>query len=258
MDHLARFLRTTAVALCLPGFLLTSTPARTAAQVVVGRTTDEAFGSPLGLVAIHLLDTDEDVVGSALSDVSGAYELEIPEDGAYYVYADMLGYQPLRTPLLELSVSRRVTADFELRADPIGLEGLEVEVDAMERIERELASFGVRPDAIGERFVSPADIARRPTVRDFGYVLQWQSIAGMQIIRSDDLFPRPAQPWICVRLRPRADCAVMVLNGARVTLVTAYDIPANALRAIVVLTPEESTLLYGTDGGGGAVLLFTR
>lgn len=258
MDPLVRSLRTTTVALCLPGLFVTSAPARADAQVVAGRTTSEASGAALGLVAIQLLDTHEGVVSSAVSDSSGVYAMEVPEDGAYYVQADMLGYQPLRTPLLKLSVSRRVTADFELRADPIGLEGLKVEIDVTERLERELASFGVHPDAIGERFVSSADIARRATARDFGHVLQWQSIPGMQVTRGDEVDPRPSRLYICVRLRPRADCAVMVLNGARITLETAYDIPADALRAIVVLTPEESTLLYGTDGGGGAVLLFTR
>lgn len=256
MDHRVESLRATAAALCLTAAFLAANPGGTAAQVVEGRTTDEASGAPLGLVAIQLLTTDEGVVSSAVSDSSGVYELEIPADGAYYVQADMLGYQRLRTPLLELSGSRRFTADFELPADPIELEGLEVEVEAMERIERELRSYGVRLGELGERFVSSADIARRATALDFGKVLQWQSIPGMQVVRGDDL--TPPQYFVCVRLKPRGDCAVMVLNGARITLETAYDIPASALRAMVVLTPEESTLLYGTDGGGGAVLLFTR
>jgi hypothetical protein len=244
------------VALCAPVLLLTAAPSSASAQVVEGRTTDETSGEPLGAVEIRLLTADQSVANTAVSDSSGAYELEIPTGGAYYVQADMLGYQRLRSPLLELSTSRRFTADFELPPDPIELEGLDVEVEAMARIERELVSYGVRLDDLGERFVSAADIARRPTALDFGKVLQWQSIPGLQVLRGDDLTP-PAY-WICVRLQIRGGCAVMVLNGARITLEAAYDIPAHVLRAIVVLRPEESTLLYGTDGGSGAVLLFTR
>ena len=256
MGDVSRSFRSMILMLWLPALILTAAPGRASTQVVEGRATDEATGEPLGLVEIRLLTADEEVASTTVSDSSGVYELEIPEDGAYYVQADMLGYQPLRTPLLELTTSRSFTAAFELPADPIELEGLEVEVEAMERIERELAGFGVRLDDLGERFVSPADIARRRTAQDFGKVLQWQSIAGMEIVREDELSPPRFR--ICVRLQIRGGCAVMVLNGARITHETAYDIPANALRAIVVLRPEESTLLYGTDGGSGAVLLFTR
>jgi hypothetical protein len=242
--------------LWLPATLVAGAPAPTSAQMVEGRTTDETSGEPLGLVEIQLLTADQDVARRVVSDSGGVYELEIPEDGAYYVQADMLGYQPLRTPLLQLSTSRTFTADFELPADPIELEGLEVEVEALARIERELVSYGVRLDHLGERFVSAADIARRPTAHDFGKVLQWQSIPGMQVLRGDDL--SPPEYFICVILKIRGGCAVIALNGARITLEAAYDIPATSLRAMVVLTPEESTLLYGTDGGAGAVLLFTR
>lgn len=256
MDHRFNALGSTLVALCAAALLLTIAGGPASAQVVAGRTTDEASGQPLGSVEILLLTAEEDVAATAVSDSSGVYEIEVPADGAYYVQADMLGYQRLRSPLLDLSGSRRFTADFELPADPIELEGLEVEVEARERIRRELVSYGVRLDDIGERFVSAADIARRPTAHDFGKVLQWQSIPGMQVLRGDDL--TPPEYFICVRLQINGGCAVMVLDGARITLEAAYDVPAHALRAIVVLRPDESTLLYGTDGGAGAVLLFTR
>lgn len=227
------------------------------AQVVSGRTSDESSGQALPLVEVLLLTAAEEAVAVAISDSLGAYKLHIPRPGTYYVQADILGYRRLRTPLLDLSDPKVYRADFQMPPDPIELEGLNVEVEAMENLSRELRSFGVRLDDLGERFVSPADIAARPTSRDFGHVLQWQSIPGMRVIRGDDLSP-PA-PLVCVQLgRGREGCAVMVLNGARIALETAYAVPAHSLRAIVVLSPVEATLLYGTDASAGAVLLFTR
>lgn len=227
------------------------------AQVVTGRTTNESSGQPLSLVEVVLLTGAEESVAVAISDSLGSYELPVPQPGEYYVQADMLGYRRLRTPLLDLSDARTVVADFELPPDPIELEGLQVEVEAMDELRRELRSYGLRLDDLGERFVSVADIAKRPTARDFGHVLQWQSVPGMRVIRLDELWP--PRPEVCVQLgRGREGCALMVLDGARITLETAYGIPAHNLRSIVVLRPEEATLLYGTEANAGAVLLFTQ
>lgn len=228
-----------------------------AAQVVSGRTTDESSGEPLSQVQVILLTRSEQSVTAAISDSLGSYELEVPQAGEYYVQADMMGYRQLRTPLLDLSEPKVFRADFQMPPDPIELEGLNVEVEALENLRRELRSFGVRLDDLGERFASAADIAARPTARDFGHVLQWQSIPGMRVIRGDD--GSPPVPIVCVQQgRGRQGCAVMVLNGARITLETAYDIPAHNLRAIVLLKPSEATLLYGTEASAGAVLLFTH
>ncbi len=228
-----------------------------AGQVVAGRVADESSGEPLSGVQVVLLARSGESVTAAISDSLGSYQLQVPEAGEYVVQADMIGYRRLQTPLLNLSDPRVFRANFQLPPDPIELEGLDVEVEALEGLRRELRSFGVRLDELGERFVSAADIAARPTARDFGHVLQWQSVPGMRVIRGDDWSP-PA-PIVCVEQgRGREGCALLVLNGARISLETAYDIPAHSLRAIVVLRPLEATLLYGTEGSAGAVLLFTR
>jgi hypothetical protein len=248
--------------LLLPALaILLGGPRATHAQIVQGRITDELAGEPLHAVEVRLLTDDGDVAAVALSDSVGSYSVRAPRGGVYRVQADMLGYLQLRSPLLDLPEGRTVTADFEMPNDPIELEGLRVEVEAIERIREELRSYGVRVDALGEGFVDAETIASIPSASDFGKVLQWRSVPGMRVVRSDDVSvaARVGNPRVCVRLIPgRPQCAVTVLNGTRITLEAAYLVPAAALQAIAVLQPEDATTLYGTDGVGGAVLLFTR
>jgi hypothetical protein len=248
--------------LLLPALgILLGGPRATHAQIVQGRITDELAGQPLHAVEVRLLTADDDVAAVAVSDSVGSYAVRAPRGGVYRVQADLLGYLQLRSPLLDLPEGRTVTADFEMPNDPIELEGLRVEVEAIERIREELRSYGVRVDALGEGFVDAETIASIPSASDFGKVLQWRSVPGMRVVRSDDVSvaARVGNPRVCVRLIPgRPQCAVTVLNGTRITLEAAYLVPAAALQAIAVLQPEDATTLYGTDGVGGAVLLFTR
>jgi hypothetical protein len=246
--------------LLLPALaILLGGPRATHAQIVQGRITDELAGQPLHAVEVRLLTADGDVAAVAVSDSVGSYAVRAPRGGVYRVQADLLGYLQLRSPLLDLPEGRTVTADFEMPNDPIELEGLRVEVEAMERIREELRSYGVRVEALREGFVDAETIASIPSASDFGKVLQWRSVPGMRVVRSDDLSGGAGNPWVCVRLiAGRPECAVTVLNGTRITLEAAYLVPAEALQAIAVLTPQDATTLYGTDGVGGAVLLFTR
>lgn len=228
------------------------------AQMVEGRISDEASRQPLAFADVRLLTVDERVAAVGVSDSAGRYRIGAPEPGSYRVQVDLIGYARLLSPLLALRTGRTVTADFELPADPIELEGLRVEADALERIRDDLRMYGVRLADLGERFVDRAAIERRWAARDFGQVLQWQSVPGMTVTRSDD-FGTGRKPSVCVRLvADRARCALVILNGARVGLETAALVPPESLRAMAVLQPAEATLIYGTLGGGGAVLLFTR
>lgn len=221
----------------------------------------ETGQEPLQLVEVKLFREEGSLVAVAVSDSFGRYRIITPEPGDYWMQADVLGYEGLKTPLLALDEAKTYKVDFELSGDPIELEGLRVEVEAIEEVRRDLRMFGVDPDAMGERFVDIRDIERRETARDFGHVLQWQSIPGMRVIRSDDLAAaeKPLHPFVCVQMAAgRSSCAIVVLNGSRITLEAGHMVPAQSLRAIAVLTPVEATTIYGTGADGGAVLLFTR
>lgn len=248
-------------ACCFALVLVGLTPPAVRSQVVQGRITDEMGERPLAAAEVSLLDEEGRQVAITLADSAGWYRIGPREPGSYSVQVDLLGYQRLVTPLLALEGDRTVNADFEVPAAPIELEGLRVEAEALERLREEVRGFGVDLDDLGERFVDRAAIEERAAARDFGHVLQWQSVPGLTVTRSDDTptYLQPINQWICVQVpRSRGTCAIFLLNGTLITPEAAALVPPETLDAIVVLTPVEATQTFGTDAAGGAVLLYTR
>ncbi len=230
-------------------------PAPLVAQTVHGRATSEDTGLPLQGVEIALSREDGDVVSRVLSDADGRYVMRIPEDGAYRISADLFGYLRLETPLVALETDRSPLVDFEMPADPIELDEVRVSVERREELVSRTRTYGVQPDFLGERFVTIEAIEKRPTAGDFGQILQWQSIPGIRVRRGVDTGDRP---WVCVMLTRSRDCAITVLDGAVVPSEVAGQIPTEILGGMVVLTPMEATTSFGTDGGNGAVLIWTK
>lgn len=244
---------------------LASVPAPAVAQVVQGRITDESGAVPLRAAEVSLLADDGSVAVVEVSDSAGRYRIIPREPGNYSLRVDLLGYQRLVTPLLALEGDRTMLADFEMPPAPIELEGLDVEAEAEQRMRDELRMFGVHLDYLGERFVDRAAIEARSTARDFGHVLQYQSVPGLRITRSDDLPPnlQPLRSSMCVSV-PRSkttltvECAVIALDGTLTSPEAAAMLPVESLQGMAILTPNEAVLAFGTDGRGGALLLFTR
>ena len=223
------------------------------AQVAMGVVTDESTGAPVAGAEIALLDDARDVVRRAVSDATGRYSVQAPEAGAYWITADFLGYARLESPLLSLEGERTVVVDFELPVDAIELEGLEVEAERDRALRERLRLYGVRPEALGARWVGRKEIERWQAAEDFGVALRAQAIPSMVVTRTAD---SGGIPRVCVSYR-RGGCALIVWNGTPISERTAGLIPPMSLESIVFLTPHEATLSYGTDGGNGAVLLFS-
>ena len=234
------------------GLLLPASGAH--AQAATGRVTDESTGEPVAGAMISLLDSEREVAMRVASDSTGRYTVEAPHPGEYWLQADFLGYRLLESPLLRLEAERTVTIDFELPVDAIELEGLEVETRRNEELRQRVRLWGVRPEELGARWVDREQIERWQTAEDFGVALRAQAIAGVEVIRYVE---RNGMPGVCVSIR-NGGCALVVWNGQPVSELTAGLIPPMSLEAVVLLTPMEATLSYGTDGGNGAVLLFTR
>jgi len=223
------------------------------AQTVAGRVIADTDGIPLRNVSVSLLLESGDAVGRTLTDDEGRFVLQAPTPGVYRVVADHLGYRRLESPLATVGPDQMMTIDFELPIDPIEVEGIGVEVQRRAELKRRIAQYGVSMDHVGARFIPRSEIERRPTALNIGQVLQWQNLAGVTIEWSNSV-----PPALCVKVtRLRASCATVVLDGNVVSEEFAASIPLEMLEAVLILTPVEATLSYGTDGDG-AVLLFTR
>lgn len=223
------------------------------AQTATGRVTDGSTGEPVRGAMISLLDSEREVTRRVVSDSTGRYTVEAPDPGEYLLLADLLGYELLESPLLRFDADRTVTVDFELPVDALELEGLRVAAERNEELRRRVRLWGVRPGDLGARWVDREQIERWQTAEDFGVALRAQGIPGVQVIRGVEI---DGSPVVCVRIRS-GGCALVVWNGQPVSELTAALIPPMSLEAVVLLTPMEATLSYGTDGGNGAVLLFT-
>ena len=235
------------------GILTAAFASPTAGQVVLGHVTAETTGEPLGGVAVTLLLESSGSVRRTITDEEGLYELRAPAAGEYRVVADHLGYRRLESPLMEVGADRTISIDFELPIDPVEVEGIEVEVERREELQRRLAQYGVTPELLGGRLVPRSEMEKRPTALNVGEVLQWQNLAGIRVSYAD------APPALCVRVaRGRDGCALTVLDGVLVSEEFAASILPEHLEAVAILRPTEATLSYGTIGSVGAILLFTR
>jgi len=245
--------------------VLLLTPTALGAQTVVGRVLDEVRGSPVGGALVRLLDKDGDERAQALADEVGRFVLAPPRAGEYYLEASRIGYRRSLTPLLAFSgADGSIPLDLMMAPAPIGLEGLAVEVDVETRATEEMKAGGIRPRDLGNRWIDRKAIEAVPITRDVGSVLERNSIANIRIIRPENLVPGSDALGLCVALaRARTasgsgTCALIVLNGVPITGEQALALDPESVEAMAVLLPREAATLFGSRGGRGALLIWTR
>lgn len=232
----------------VPGSLL--------AQTLTGRVLDEVTEAPVIGVLVTLADRQGELVLQTESDSMGRYRIGLPGPGAYQLATERLGYEPGETPLLDLSFQGSRMLDLMIRPMPLPLPGLAPTVSLEERIEASLRRFGIAPGQLPRtRIVTMSEIESVATARDFGDVLRRQNIPGLWVYR----LPPPRNLVACIQIRSGAGCATIVIDGAVAPLERAAVLPPEAWESMVVLQPQEATLVFGTSStGGGAILLFSR
>lgn len=235
------------------------------AQTITGTVLDEARKSPVAGALVVLLDEEGEERAQALSDASGDFVIAPPEAGRYYLAVTRIGYHPTRSPLLALTFEGSAPLDLMMQPAPIGLEGFEVEVDARTRATEELRISGVEPRDLGQRFVDRAEIEAVAIRDDVGKVLEHQTIGGIRVIRPENLTPgSDPRMGLCVSLqRARrgngmGTCALIVLDGVPIRGDVALALDPETVGAMAVLLPVEAATLYGSRGGAGALLIWTR
>lgn len=241
------------VASTLAAFALVAIGQAAAAQTIHGTLVDEGNGAPVTGGSVVLLGTNGDGVGvHAVSDEAGRFTLAADRAGEYYLEIARLGYATYRTPLLALEPTGSVTIEFALRAIPIGIRGLDVTTERA--APRMLTPIGLREEDLGNRFIDRDDIDAVLMPGLAKDIIRWQNIAGVWVQEP----PSGGTDSLCVQIRGSALCALTVLNGAVVSREIAGSLDPRSLEAIAVLRPNEAATLYGTVGGAGAVLMWSR
>lgn len=231
----------------LAGFL----PA--AGQTLTGRVLDEGTERPVGGAIVSLVDREGETREETVSDGEGRFRLVPPEAGQYVLATSAYGYESARSPLFELGLDGTARIELMVRAAPVGLEGLEVEVER--EAELFLRNFGVAPATLSNRWIGRDEIDDMETPGLVKDVIRWQNIGGVSIDEYDASQNAP----LCVRfMRRTRQCAITVVDGIVVPPESAFGVVATDVEAIAVLDPVEATTFYGTAGGGGAVMIWTR
>lgn len=237
-------------------------PGAVAQAVVRGMVRSEDGGAPLVRASVWVLAVTGDTVASALADTAGVFEVSVPPGVGYRVVASGDGYLREASPLFTLEGAESLDLDFELLRDPgdlvMAIEGLVVEVEARNRAvaRRLLGLYGQTPASLGRRWIDRATLDALPSSgeTDPGVAIQWQGMAGVWV---DQAAKRGRNPVLCVQEGPRR-CAMVVLNGVKIDPGAALMLDFRELEAIAVLSPQDATTFFGTEAGGGAVLLWTR
>jgi len=235
-----------------------ASPESVSGQTLLGRVLEEGRETPVASAAISLLDRDGRSRASTLADSLGRFVLTPPEAGEYIVESVGLGFETTRSPLLAMTVSDTVPFEITMFPIPLGLEGLEVSVDR--EAEQMLGIFGHTPASLRNRWIDRETIEKMPLSAGPREIIRWQNIAGLSVMEnsSGDI------PTLCVMFqRGRTGgglnrCALIFLNGMRIPSDAAQAINPSDIESIAVLTPVDASTFYGTNAGGGAVLMWTR
>ena len=239
-----------------------SAPTDAHAQTLLGRVLDQVNETPVDGAIISLVTRDGEERMQTLSDSLGRFTLTPPEAGEYVLVADRIGYTETRSPLLALGVEGSAPIDLMMVPEPIGIEGIEISVE--ELASEELRIFGLSPRQLGNRWISREKIEAIPVKLDMGAIIERTSVVGTSVLRPENLTPGSDDIGLCVSFsRARTGegwgrCALIVLNGIPIAGPQALTIDPESIESMAVLKPVEATLFYGTLGGGGAVLVWTR
>jgi len=251
----------TQCAAALATFLFSLTPSSVAGQTILGRVLDQANDDPVEGVIVTLVGRDGTEHVRAMTGPDGSFVLAPPVAGEYTLVAEGFGYIDTQTPLLALTMEGEAPLELMLSPAPIGLEGLEVSVE--EDISEELSMMGITPASLGNRWIDRQRIEEIPVKRDIGTILEKTAQSGIDILRPENLTPGSDDMGLCVtmsrtRNMGRGRCAVIVLNGVRIAGPQALSIDPNTIESMALLGPIEGAVQYGTDGGGGVLLVWTR
>lgn len=228
-------------------------PTAGAAQALRGTVTEEGRGTPVAGVVVTLRDRDGAVKAGTTTDAAGAFLLAPPEAGEYRVEAARLGYETTRSLLFAMTTEGTVPFEIVLRPTPIGLEGFEVTVER--EAEAFLQPLGLTPTRLGRRWIGRPEIEALPVSTPGPLeMIRWRSIPGIWVAEP----PAGAPPTLCVTSVRRGQCALILLNGVQISGVDAQAIPPEDIEAIAVLSAIDAATFYGTEGGAGAVLIWTR
>lgn len=220
----------------------------TSAQVLQGEVTG-SDGTLVSNALVELLDAEGTSVANHLTGADGEYRLEVPAPGSYQIRAEALGWAPYRSTTFEMTGLTGVfRVDLILEPEPFRLEGLDVSVERMERVTRQLRLLLGR---------DPASLRSPPIgIEQFrdAWELGWDLTDILRRGGASGIVVKETPRTVCIEHRQR--CLPVFLNGMRVPDEMVRELPLEMLQVGVVVHPSET--VQGAVGmGTGGIFLYT-
>jgi outer membrane receptor protein involved in Fe transport len=221
--------------------------------MVLGRVTEAGSQRPLEDVSVTAHGTDRVV----LSGSGGWYILSGLPPGSYEIRAEHFGYVTARDSVT-VGPGAAISIDFQLSAEPLLLDSLEVLsapptlgasghriVIGREELEKRKASSTTQ---LLQGLV--AGVTQTTTTGQAGASTRIRMRGGRSLEDRPPLFYVDGV---------RVGSALIAGPGGTGQVLTFLDnINPADIERIEIVRPAEAALLYGTDAGGGVILIFTR
>lgn len=235
-------------------------PAPATSQVVQGHVLE--FGTGAGVMSgwVMLLDTTFAVRASAVTNREGAFSLQAPGPGSYYVLTEILGYDPVIDGILDLGAGGSITIQLTVKQKPIQMDSMIVAVERVQIFRHlEKSGFNERMTTGFGHFITPDELRRRnPTY----FADLFRNTPGLNLIGGGSMSGTQIQ-MVNASIRGPTCSPPVYVDGAQVStefggLEAAVDI--HQIAAVEVYTRASNVPLEwgGTNAGCGVVLIWTR
>lgn len=222
-----------------------SMPASARAQQIVGQIFDASTGTRIHTAGVFLLSEDRSRAAVAIADSLGRYVLTAPGEGAYFIFAQRLGYHDTESPLFALSGGGTYEVDLELRPEPIALDPLLVTVTNVE-MERWLRlRLGVNPNALfGYRAIQGVELElARLKSEDNTDLLRWLYVP---VSHGGEVCVGSRMPEIdryTMQVGPPA-CGVLYVDGHLVPTEHVERVDMRSIAVVVTFTEPLAVHLF--------------
>lgn len=251
-----------ALLLTLPLVLVVAPAVR--GQTLRGTIVDARSGEPVALAYAALLVEGRDMVVAGLASGTGAFTLQAPSAGSYFLYVARTGYETVMEGLFELGEDGVLELRVGLQPSPIALEPLVVE-EQRQRSPLELAGFYDRAALGLGHFMTRDEIARVAVDRLSD---AFRSIPSIGLDESRPMVGSPEvmrNPGLLVRTGGDTCSPTLYVDGAMVATGVLqparpddHVAPSDAEAIEVYTRSSEVPIEYAAVGDCGVVLIWTR
>ncbi len=198
---------------------------------VTGKVTDEVTGETLIGVTVQIKGT---TIGTTTS-VDGSYSLDVQLPDAILVFS-YLGYEPKEIPAKDV-----VILNVAMHQIATQLESVVVTALGIKREEKALGYAVQKVEGKSLQTVRPVDVGTSLTGK----------VAGLSVLNSTEF---GAAPDITLR----GETPLLVIDGVPYGNMTLRDIPSDDIENLSILKGATASALYGSRGGGGAIMVTTK